>query len=130
MDHSILDVEVVREYEKSSGDTASEITRRLEISRQAAAKITTKIAERGYVAISPSKMHGEEKIVETTKLALGYFNSRGKASRSVEERIEVVVGYNQLARRKRLLEKMGSKTNPIMREYFKSTRLRAGSVKD
>ncbi len=46
VDHSILYVEVVRECEKSSGDTASEIRRRLEIYRQAAAKITTKIAER------------------------------------------------------------------------------------
>ncbi len=42
----------------------------------------------------------------------------------------MVVGYNQLAKRKRLLEKIGSKTNPIMREYFKSTKLRSGSFED
>jgi DNA-binding MarR family transcriptional regulator len=121
-DRGFPDGRVLRMCAGPSGTSISDVSRRLGITRQGAAKIVNGLRDRGYVAVSPSPTSGREKLVTLTPRALDYLAAHRKAARTVERRVRKELGDEVFDGLYALLDALGADDDLRMRDYLRSMR--------
>jgi DNA-binding MarR family transcriptional regulator len=116
-DHGFPDGRVLRIC-SNSAVTISEIGRALGITRQGAGKIVASLRDRGYVTLTPSATDGREKIVEPTPRAHEYLAAHRDAARRIESQLREQIGAEAFASLERLLDALGGKDQPRLRDYL------------
>jgi DNA-binding MarR family transcriptional regulator len=91
-DRGFPDGRVLRLCAGAQDVTASEVGRRLGITRQGASKVVASLRRRGYVTLEPSQRSGREKLVRLTPRALHYLEAHRAAARKVERQLRDELG--------------------------------------
>lgn len=90
----------------SGADTASELGRRLSVTKQAAAKTIAILLERGYIELSPDPEDGRRKRIRVTPLGWEVMHAGEAIFDELHERWEQEMGVEQLALLKEQLRRI------------------------
>ncbi len=118
-DRGFPDGRVLRICSQAGATTIAQIGRELTITRQGAAKIVTRLRDRGYVTVEASATNGREKTVRLTARALEYLQAQQQAARRIEHQAMTEIGTEDFESISRLLHALGGEEQPRMLDYLR-----------
>ena len=113
------DGRVLRLCAMPPGSTISAIGREIGISRQGAAKVVTRLVDRGYVSVADSASSGREKSVTLTGRGRDYLDAQRTATQSIEAELRAELGPAGFTALAALLDALGGQGEQVrMADYF------------
>ena len=117
-DRRFPDGRVLRLCSGPAGATIVAIGRELDITRQGASKVVSRLRDRGYVSIADSSTSGREKSVTLTPHGAAYLEAQRKAARTIERRLRKELGDPEFDALYRLLDILAEGQETSMRAYL------------
>lgn len=118
-DRHLLDGRVLRICARVTETTIAQIGRELDITRQGAGKLVTRLRDSGYVTLTASATNGREKTVRLTPRALDYLAAHRRAARAIERQMREQVGDEPLDALHDLVAALGGDEQPRMTTYLR-----------
>ena len=114
------DGRVLRLCSTPAGSTISAIGREIDITRQGAAKVVTRLVDRGYVSVADSTSSGRDKSVTLTARGIDYLEAQRGAAQRIETELRAELGEEAFSALGALLDALGTQGEGLgMRDYLK-----------
>lgn len=118
-DRRFPDGRVLRLCSEPAGTTIAALGRDLDITRQGAGKVVSRLRDRGYVSIADSATSGREKSVTLTPHGAAYLEAQGNAAGAIERQLRKELGDQEFDGLYRLLDLLAEGRETSMRAYLR-----------